>query len=745
MPTSAPAYELRDRRLAAWAVLCACALWAVLAWPWWHGEVYLADDMAAFHLPLRKFYHDCLHAGRPFDWLPTLFAGFYITGEGQLGGYHPLHWLLYRTLPLPSALGLEVLLSYPVTFGGMWFWLRGRGLSRAAACTGGLLLTFSSFQLLHLPHVNAVAILAHLPWLLLLVDRWAATDSQGHRSLAVPVAIALLTGSQILLGYPQYVWFSLLVETAYGLMLWHTQGCARGAAAGWLLVKAGGVALGAVQLVPTLEALAHSTRQAADASLPYYGSLHPLNLLQWIGPYLFNTRVVGRNTHELGCYLGAVPLMLVVWSLSPATGPHRLHRGAASRWLTRTVAVISGVAVWLALGEDGGMYQLQTWLPAVGKFRFPARYVSIVCWGAATLAALSLGELQRAAISESSRRSAAPMAWLAAFSAAVAIMAPWLFPVEHVAAWPLRLAGPALLLVAGLLVAAAQRGTRGALPALVLLATVDLGAYGLSHSLLGKTGPLEEVYRQLPGVPGQAGHAVAMQLRGPDESVSPTTNQLALCGVRTVDGYAGLEPARRLDYTTLPALRAAGVQFVGRTNRTAAVAGLLPFDNQWLAVPEPLPRVRFVTHVLVDPEPGQAMAQVDLEKTAVVSRPLSVAVGPPGVATLLSDEPGSLSLRVTCATPQLLVIADSYHTGWRATVDGRSRGVERVNGDFLGVLVMPGESDVGLRFAPVSLQHGRNISRTALAALAAICIGGSLRRPKQNKRSVRRALPMHNG
>ena len=39
------------------------------------------------------------------------------------------------------------------------------------------------------------------------------------------VAVALLTGSQLLLGYPQYVWFSLLAEAAWGsLVLWQREG-----------------------------------------------------------------------------------------------------------------------------------------------------------------------------------------------------------------------------------------------------------------------------------------------------------------------------------------------------------------------------------------------------------------------------------------------------------------------------------------------------------------------------------------
>ncbi len=335
MATAARQEPFADRRLAAWAALCACGALAAMAWPWWHGEVYLADDLAAFHLPLRQFYRDCLRAGQPFDWLPTLWAGFYLTGEGQLGGYHPLHWALYRTLPLGTALGLETLLGYPAMWAGMCCWLRGRGVAREAAGAAALFLPLSSFHLLHLPHVNAVAICAHMPWLLWLIDRCAVNHAAGRSTLGPLVGVALLTGSQLLLGYPQYVWFSLLLEGAYGTSVWWTGGRSLRMVTGLVVAKAMGAALGAVQLLPTLDALAHSTRQTADASLPYYGSLHPLNLLQWIGPYLFTTRVVGRNTHELGCYLGAVPVALLVWQLTRVARKEPVGTGVDGRGLAK--------------------------------------------------------------------------------------------------------------------------------------------------------------------------------------------------------------------------------------------------------------------------------------------------------------------------------------------------------------------------------------------------------------------------
>jgi hypothetical protein len=72
---------------------------------------------------------------------------------------------------------------------------------------------FSGFQVLHLGHPNAVAIVAHIPWLLAALD---AAVSANARTRAIGAAgLSLLTGSEILLGYPQYVYLSALTCAIY--------------------------------------------------------------------------------------------------------------------------------------------------------------------------------------------------------------------------------------------------------------------------------------------------------------------------------------------------------------------------------------------------------------------------------------------------------------------------------------------------------------------------------------------------
>jgi hypothetical protein len=167
---------------------------------------------------------------------------------------------------------------------------------------------------LHFVHPNAVAVIAHIPWLLWAIDV-VLVDSRRQRVALATALIALLTGSQLLLGYPQYVWFSLLAETSYAFFLETTQKyaarsgcdsrmvcneCVGCAARTWprvVIAKGIGLLIGGIQLLPSLDAWLHSARMSADTSFALWGSLHPLNLLQLVAPYLFTGRVIGDSSH----------------------------------------------------------------------------------------------------------------------------------------------------------------------------------------------------------------------------------------------------------------------------------------------------------------------------------------------------------------------------------------------------------------------------------------------------------------
>ncbi|MFW6124653.1 MAG: hypothetical protein ACOC46_00785 [Pirellulales bacterium] len=731
------------RDLFAWSLLTGLLLLMGLAGPFFAGRVYTYDDLGAFHLPARAFYARQLQRGEPFDWMPHLYSGLYLTGEGQAGTYHPLHLLLYRLLPLRAATAWECLAGYPVMMAGAFLLLRRKLRRRDAAMFGAVVFAFSSFNLLHFVHPNAVAVVAHIPWMLWTLDVMLL-DSPRRRVTLAQTGYAALTGSQLLVGYPQYVWFSLLTEAAYVAFvvlrrLETRDGCSAAPAcpAGvgrvrlpWtrlVMAKTCGVMIGWVQVLPTIDALAHSTRHGAGVSFAETGSLHPLNLLQLVAPYLLTDRVTGSNTHELGLYAGAVPLLLAVWAI---TRRRRLGRQGP---LAMAAGAFALAALLMALGRYAGFYRWQTCLPLVGSFRFPCRYLVLFQSGLAVLAALGFALLVREHLEARGRRGEAsdrptglPLrrrrgpskaVWLiiAGSSAAVAAIAlPWAGGSD-VATWPLVIVGPLLLGGGAALMALAAGGQRWALIALVLYTGVDLGIYGMTYGVYPGS---QRPERYLLGVtrPPRPHAKVATAPRQPNQAGPRTGNQVTLTGGRRADGYAGLEPASHAPLDSLAALRVAGVEWVRNRPATRRIDGLQPYDEHWLRVPDPLPRARLVTEARVSCQPERAIGQIDMARGAVVACPIGLPGGEPGSAALTADRPGRLTIEVQSPTRQLLVVSERFDPGWQAWIGGQPRPVLRVNGDYLGCLVGPGRQRVVLAFRPPSLRWGRMVSLLGVAA-----------------------------
>jgi hypothetical protein len=774
-------------RHAAWIALCVsiAGLLAAVGWPLFTGQVYTADDLGWFHLPMRAFYAQQLARGESFDWCPDMFCGFYLTGEGQVGSYHPLHWLLYRTLPLPIPFDLECWLSYPFMLLGMYLFLRRWQLRREGAAFGALAFTFGSFNLLHLIHVNGVAIVAHLPWLLLAIDIMLRTSnsepgektSLQKKRLAF-CAVALLTGSQLLLGYPQYVFFSFIVEAGYVLILNRMTNAASTTAVrgfiGWGLAVALGGLLGGVQLVPTLDALQHSVRQSsATQNFATQGSLPPLNWMQLVTPYLFATRVVGGITHEFALYLGAAPFVLAVWWIC--------HRKRYPQYRALSVAAMTtaALALFWTIGDFGPLGWLQEHLPLVNKFRLPSRAIVVFQLAMATLAALGFSALlgivrdtnrpeETAFLSEPPTNNTKWIWTLPALSVAFTLLALACWN-EYLPPYPWIVVGPAMTALAVWLVLRAANGARWAAVVLVILSATDLGLYGISYSVYGHVEPLSQFIAGIDVPPGTPLHRVVLDLASgteaaPGQKIVRTGDQILLRGWQRTDGYAGLDPAKQLNYSDPAALRAAGVQWIA-SNAAVQIENsypdehLLKVDSEnsashqqaslinpntedaktdWYRLSNPQSKAWLVTRTIFSDKPAADLGHISLSHEALVDtgtsplsqnpplevnpEPSAIVAKPQGTVGILADKPGDLSFSVDTSTPQLLVINESYHPGWQATVDHQPAAVLRADGDFMGVVVEPGTHEIALKFQPKSLEIGRLLSGCGLSLLVVLVV-----------------------
>lgn len=716
--------ESRVESLAFRAVIAvSAALHLAIAWPLFEGKVYTYDDFSRYHLPMRQFFARCLAAAQDFNWNPDIFCGFYLQGEGQIGLYHPLHWLLYRALPLPMAFMIEVVLPYPLLQFGMYLVLRRWALGKAAAAFGAMLLTFCGAVFLRHVHMNAISTFAHLPWMLWAIDL-AMRGGRGTR-WAGPL-LALITTSELLHGHPQFAYYGLLAQAWYVLVLLAAR--ARGRALGVLVMaKCLGAITALIQILPMYHELGYSVRSEAIQPFGITRPEHLLNLVQWFSPYFFRARVyipeaafgLGLYTHEATFYLGAVAPALVIW-LS-------MRRGSwgECRPLVLGAITLAAIGLMLTFLETTPLHESYQRIPVIGLFRVSARYFLLVQVAVACLSAVAFGDLLR--FGAANIRAAWPL-FLPPVLALLATAFMFARAAAHtpedariIASVEMVTLGPTLLLVGSCLVFAVTRREPWAPAALVVFAGLDLGGYGLSFVRNFPVKTLQELVESLPTppVPGLPGRVM---LGG--EPFDRATNLLVLGGHRLANGYAALMPRRALNDDSIAALRVSGASWVydrhASTNPRA----------HWIPVRGRLARARLVTRAVASDDPAVDLERHNPAEIAIVADALNLPAGRPGSARITRDEPGMIDIATEAETRQLLVLSERFHDGWQVRVDGQPERVVRCYGDFQAVVVEPGQHQVEFRFRPWSLQLGRSLTLAGLGCITlwVAALGMSVRR-----------------
>ena len=670
-----------NRAITVLIGVCGAALLAPLLVPLFSGRVFVGSDLSWFWLPMRHLYAQALNSGDTVLWTPSIFAGFYLLGEGNSGALHPFHLLLYRFVALSPAFNIELITNYLAAFGGTFWFFRRLDLSRAAALFGGMLFSFSGFNLLHHQTPNLVAVVAHMPWLLAAVDVLIVDDRKRRRTLAF-AAIALLLGSEFLLGYPQAVWWNLIALAAFGLFRAGDTGrWGRLPVCGAAVII--GALLGAIQLLPTADAAAHSVRMAVSPDFALTYSLHPVNLLQLWAPYIFKAGAWSKRDprwfHEFGIYSGANLQVALIWVW--------IRRNALTthRRLITAVTVFAAVMLLLALGRYGGLAVLLSHLPVLRMLRAPARYIVLVQFALAILAAITLDDL----IAIVEKRTAAPsgampVLWIPAALgiATTLVLNTRVLPYgpETFAPAASAAAGPAFVAAVTVLVVLAGSRVRWAIGALVVLTAADLGVWSIPYFYSEPPRTIAELTGTIPQAPADPADSYAFtDARG----IYP--NVLLMRGYRLTTGYVGLSPASShpLD---------------GEVN--ARLSGA-----KWFFTPDG------VRHPL---EGGVERARLLDEQ----GRPAT------GAASMIVDRPGHLVVDVVAPGRRTLALTERFHAGWSAASGDLSLETVTVDHDFLGCVVEAGAHRVSLHFMPRSFVYGSLASAIGVALVAGVLIMG---------------------
>ncbi len=370
------------RLLAALQPALLGAAWVLgLLWPLLSPRRALGNrDIAAFHFPLRFAFRELAAFGLPL-WNPWLHGGQPLLSNPSYGAFYPPSWLIFAAPPY-YAMSLLSFLHVGVAFAGSWRLARRLGCGRGAAALAGIGYSGCGAYFSQLSAFTMFLGFAWLPWLLAWADE-ALRAPRGERWWRPALLAGGALGLQLLNGEPAVVFMSSLAVLALAVsaaMLAGRQAGARPWVQPFLRVLvpfAFGLALAAVQLVPTLGRMVDSPRRALDPALAMSWSMPPQRLAEIFLPRFYGdpARVSeglffggeisdGHYPYVESLYPGLLLALLGAAAL--------LRRGTPRRaaW-----ALILGAGVFLAIGRHNPLYAgVRGIVPPLAVLRYPERF-----------------------------------------------------------------------------------------------------------------------------------------------------------------------------------------------------------------------------------------------------------------------------------------------------------------------------------------------------------------------------------
>ena len=728
------------------------------AMPAYSDDIYLCDAVYQFE-PMRRFAATEVRAGRLPLWRPGVYGGAPFLAQNQSAVLSPLRLLDYAWSS-PSALAWrEVLKAILGGLGAFLFFRLALRVGFPAATFGAWAFPVGGFFVLWANHPHT-SVAIWLPWLLLATELTLKKPrGLAPAGLAVVTAFALVSGhsgvaAHLLMGSALYALGRLIAEPSF-----RRTGSLAMLLGGWLL----GAMLSAPQTLPTLEYLAASVRIADRVS----GAVETrpaglVALAQLVFPYYLGSSgegllYLGEGNRLESAAMGYAGLLVTLGFLPMGLGT---RRGRPFVWFI-ALFVIVGLAQILGVPGLSNLLSL-------GPLATLRNHRLVLLTGFACLSGAVLG-------TEALLAGAVPPRWLRRAMVALclvvtagmlvrALLPPVALRSLFEQVRRLALAGqpiPAPLGDPDFLVRAASRLAWFALAGAFLSAgCVVFWLFVSVHKVVlvaGAVAVLELVFMArgvnpqrdpalyYPAIPALTellgkpwGRAICMGCMPPD--------LMTMTGLSDLRGYDGADPMRWTGLLEL--FRAPGA-------RPVPHARLLNFTPRLPSPIADLLGLRYLVHRGV-PAPGTTVVSQSpdyyvvenpaaLPRAFVPERVEAVRSGSAGLATLLrrdfdgrriavletlqplpegtmrgnatvvADQNTRLLLDVQMQTPGVVVIADRWDPGWKATFNGVEVPVLRADFDLRAVVLPLASGRLELRYVPESFLLGLRVAAAAIA------------------------------
>jgi hypothetical protein len=671
------------------------------AWAWYAGPLlsprstlFLTDTFSQ-DVPLRVHAARVVREGFFPDWTSLVHCGWPIFADSQTGVFYPF-FLLYVIAPAPETHDVFMALHFLLAAVFMYLFLAGRGVvPLAAVCGAATFMGGSYFQSTHIvPGVLAAG--CWLPLALWLIDRAGAGE---RRSLWL---LSLVNAVVILAGHMHVALISFSVQALYMLARLGLRRAPRlaGALALAFLLPA---AIASVQIVPTFWYNLQSTRMAGASSALNWETfslfpLRPAHLWMFLFPdsfgppwrYRFPGEPFEMWEEAMVVFQGFAAILLI---------PLGIALGRPQREALLWTGLL---ALALAFATAGPLYWLAYHLPVYNWFRWPTRYML-----AASLACAALTAMGAAAAAESLQAR-------------------------------LRVPTRATLALLAVLTPIGLHRTMGAF-------TTGADFYRIHAPILLEEKRRSEHFRLLPIARALYGcwNADEAQLRRNALFLPVSYNMLfdAAAAPLFDQGHAVTPRAMHeiLSLRSGNALRAAAVTHLSGPVPPDEIPGL-EWEIYAVPIPDPeelevlarapcyvarlrhaRPRAWMVHRTERIDGREDRLARIDAPdfdpaEAAIVEEDVPAFQPPraPPAVRFQAPAPGEVVVDVETDSDGLLVVADAFHPDVRATLDGVSVPLLRVNHAFRGVVVPRGRHQVQMRYRVAALREGLFVSALGL-------------------------------
>ncbi len=755
-------------------------------------------DLAGFLYPTYHFAAEWWRQSVIPLWNPQLFAGQPFVGDIQSGIFYPINLLTFLTSAPLTYRDMELLsvLHYAIAGVGMYSLLRwGKlrsmtpapptdsshapqvrsttqlsGLGRVACLAGAVTFEFSDLFIVHFGNLNLVASAAWLPFVFLFFmlaiedhnganpaeSTTSSESSSGTRrqwfsvSQYGPSAIGgIFLAFSFLAGHIQSFLFIVLALVLYaGFCIIKSREDSFRILVALAVLFTVAVGLSAITLFPSVEMSRASVRSSFSYEDAAQYSLPPAELIGLLVPGFF-----GRSPStawgpwarvEVG-YLGIFPLVLAGLALVIRKDSRTLFFG---------LIAIAGLA--FALGGYGILHGwLYEFVPGFGQLRAPARFILLLDFGLAALAAIGfdtlarpLNDNQRRIFGGITHKAVWSFLFIALASGGVAFSIlilgqgqdPILFARISNAANSLSFFILLLAFSVGLLVARFRLYFGTTLWSLLALGLIAFDLYSLGAYVdIGLSDPTAAYNRQdTVGFLQSQENPFRIDSRTDAEGTWLADTAL-LYGLYDLNGdnplvlsefdryWESLGSRANRAYDLLNAkyvIARKSTQLDAKFKRVFdGASGISVYENQNV-----LPRAWVVHTAQIAESEAAALTMVsspdfDPRQNVILERGNPIESGSGGESSddvkVVGYGPNQIDLETTILTQGYLVLSEIYYPGWTASIDGQETEIVKANYALRAVLLTPGSHRIRFIYFPLSFQAGATITILTIAGLVA--------------------------